>query len=134
MLAPAKYIGAGFLWAALSAVLQKKSPYVIPENLTKILVGLILGDLRTNKRGGYWIADDGGFCSKSKRVTLAKNSFTLEEVQLSAKTLESKFKLICYINKLRDGFVIIISSKSLPVLPELLKNQMPSMMLYKIGL
>lgn len=79
----------------------------------------------------YWISDDGGFCPKSKRVTLATNSFTLEEDQLLAQTLEVKFNLICHINKLGNGIVIRISSKSLPVLQELLKNKMPSMMLYK---
>jgi hypothetical protein len=81
----------------------------------------------------YWISDDGGFCRKSKRVTLATNCFTLEEVQLFARTLEVNFNLICYINKLGNDKVIRISFKSLPVLQEL-KDQMPSMMLHKIGL
>ena len=97
----------------------------IPSNIGGLLTPLGLC---------YWIFDDGGFCQKSKRVTLATNSFTLEEVHLLAQTLEVKFNLICHINKLRNGYVIRISSKSLPVLQELLKNQMPSMMLYKIGL
>jgi hypothetical protein len=82
----------------------------------------------------YWISDDGGFCRKSKRVTLATNCFTLEEVQLFARTLEVNFNLICYINKLGNDKVIRISFKSLPVLQELLKDKMPSMMLHKIGL
>lgn len=95
----------------------EQGQYVLPENLKQILVGLLLADLWANKR-----------------VTLATNSFTLEEFHLLAQTLEVKFNLICHINKLRNGYVIRISSKSLPVLQELLKNQMPSMMLYKIGL
>lgn len=52
---------------------------------------------------------------RSKRVTLATKFFTLEEVQLLAQTLEVKFNLICHINKLRNGYVIRISAKSLPV-------------------
>ena len=71
---------------------------------------------------------------RSKRVTLATKFFTLEEVQLLAQTLEVKFNLICHINKLRNGYVIRISAKSLPVLQDLLKDIMPPMMLHKIGL
>jgi len=82
----------------------------------------------------YLISDDGGFCPKSRRVTLATNCFTLEAVQLLAQALKDNFNLICYINKHGNGYVIRISSKSLPVLQELLKDKMPSMMLYKIGL
>jgi len=64
----------------------------------------------------YWISDDGGFCQKSRRVTLATNCFTLKEVQLLARALEVNLNLIVYINKLGNGNVIRISSKSLPVL------------------
>jgi hypothetical protein len=98
---------------------------IVPNNI---------GDLLTPLGLCYWICDDGGFCLKSSRVTLATNCFTLEEVQLLAQALKVNFNLVCSVNKLGNDNVIRISSKSLPVLPELLKNQMPSMMLYKIGL
>lgn len=98
---------------------------IIPNNI---------GDLLTPLGLCYLICDDGGFCQKSRRVTLATNCFTLEQVQLLAQALKVNFNLICYINKLGNDNVIRISSKSLPILPELLKNKMPSMMLYKIGL
>jgi hypothetical protein len=42
--------------------------------------------------------------------------------------------LECAINKNNNKFVIRISSKALPILQDLLKNIMPSMMRYKIGL
>ena len=98
---------------------------IIPNNI---------GDLLTPLTLSYLIADDGGFCPKSRRVTLATNCFTLEAVQLMVQALKDNFNLICYVNKHGNGYVIRISSKSLPVLQELLKDKMPSMMLYKIGL
>ena len=44
----------------------------------------------------------------------------LEAVQLLAQALKDNFNLICYINKHGNGYVIRISSKSLPVLQDLL--------------
>jgi hypothetical protein len=48
--------------------------------------------------------------------------------------LTNKFNLKCTIHKQGKGYRIRISSKSLPVIQSLLKDIMPSMMLYKIGL
>jgi len=98
---------------------------IIPDNIE---------DLLTPWGLAYLISDDGGFCKKKRRITLATNCFSLEEVQLLAQTLRVKFKLICHINKHGNGHVIRISSKSLTVIQELLKDKIPSMMLYKIGL
>jgi hypothetical protein len=98
---------------------------IIPNNIGELLTPLGLC---------YLICDDGSFCNKSRRVTLATNCFTLREVQLLVRALEDNFNLVCSIHKHGDGKVVRILSKSLPVLPELLKDRMPSMMLYKIGL
>lgn len=107
-------------------------PFYLPSG-DKIIPNNI-GDLLTPLGLCYLISDDGGFCQKSRRVTLATNCFSLEQVQLFAQVLKNKFNLICYVNKLGNDHVIRISSKSLPVLQELLKDKMPSMMLYKLGL
>lgn len=82
----------------------------------------------------YWICDDGSFDKSKQRVILNTQSFTLAEVNLLAKTLNDKWGLECTISKSKDGFVIVITRKSLPILQSLLKDIMPGMMLYKIGL
>jgi hypothetical protein len=73
---------------------------------------------------------------KSRRITLAtkKNFFFFSLLQVLAQTLRVKFNLVCHINKHGNGHVIRITSKSLPVVEELLKDKMPKMMLHKIGL
>ncbi len=62
------------------------------------------------------------------------SSFSLEEVKLLAKTLTDKFNLKCTIFQQRGKHVIRISAKSMPELRNLLKDIMPPMMKYKIGL
>ncbi len=59
---------------------------IIPNNI---------GDLLTPLALSYLISDDGGFCPKSRRVTLATNCFTLEAVQLLVQALKDNFNLIC---------------------------------------
>jgi hypothetical protein len=61
----------------------------------------------------------------------------LEEVNLLLGVLKNKFHLNCYISKDGSGkgrYLILISSKSLSSLQQLLEPIMPSMMRYKIGL
>lgn len=93
-----------------------------------------IGDLLTPLSLCYWIADDGGLCKKGRTLTLATNSFILSEVKLLADVLTNKFGLKCTVQKQYSGYVIRISSKSLPVLQNMLKDILPSPMLYKIGL
>lgn len=98
---------------------------VVPSNIADLLTPLSLA---------YWIGDDGSFHKSNRCVTLNTQSFTLEEVNLLAKTLNDKWNLNCAVHKSRDGFTIYIGSKSLIILQDLLKNIMPPMMLHKIGL
>jgi len=97
----------------------------IPQNI---------GDLLTPLGLAFWLSDDGSFVKKDNGVILCTDSFTHEEVNLLASTLIGKFNLDCTIYKEKNGFRIRISSKSLPVLQDLLKNIIPPMMLHKIGL
>ena len=94
----------------------------------------IIGDLLTPLSLAYWIADDGGLCQTSKRLILSTNSFTLEEVNLLASVLNNKWNLNCYVNKIGNGYRILIPKKSLPLVQTLLKDIIPSMMLFKIDL
>jgi len=99
---------------------------VVPLNIAELLTLLGLA---------YWLCDDGSFCKTSQRVILCTESFTLAEVTLLANTLNDKWDLKCYINKTNNGgYRILIPRKSLPVLQSLLKDIMPPMMHYKIGL
>jgi len=98
---------------------------VVPSNIDELLTPLGLA---------YWIADDGGFNKRDRAVVLSTQSFSKEEVNLLVGVLNNKFKLNCTINKNTNGFVIRIPSKSLPILQALLKDIMPAMMIYKIGL
>nr|QVG61527.1 hypothetical protein [Rhizoctonia sp.] len=100
----------------------------------KKIVPINIADLFTVYSLAYWLADDGSFHKKNRCVTLNTQSFSLEEVNLLAKTLNDKWDLKCAVHKSRDGFTIYISSKSLSILQGLLKDVMPPMMLHKIGL
>jgi hypothetical protein len=98
---------------------------VVPANI---------GDLLTPLGLCYWICDDGCFDKRDQVVYLSTNSFALAEVQLLVSVLTDKFDLKCTINQNSGGFRIRISAKSLPVLQSLLKDIMPPIMMYKIGL
>jgi hypothetical protein len=98
---------------------------VIPNNI---------GDLLTPLGLAYWICDDGGFNKVYRSLILSTQSFSLVEVNLLINVLNSKWNLDCTINKKGPHFVIRIPSKSLPILQNLLKDIMPTMMKHKIGL
>lgn len=100
----------------------------------KKVVPETIGDLLTPIGLAYWIADDGSFNKTNHAVVLHTQGFSLKEVELLIKVLKNKFNLKCAINKSGANFIIRISSKSLPILQDLLKNIMPSMMKHKIGL
>jgi hypothetical protein len=97
----------------------------VPANMMDLLTPLGLS---------YWIADDGGFDKKGRTLTLATNGFILSDVKLLADVLTKKFGFKCTVQKQYSGYVIRISVKSLPVLQNMLKDILPSPMLYKIGL
>jgi hypothetical protein len=94
---------------------------IIPSNIGELITPLGLA---------YWLCDDGGWDKNSTR--LHTNSYTLDEVNLLVQALNDKFGLKCSIFKKGTGHVIRISTKSMPVLQELLKDKMPSMMRHKI--
>lgn len=82
----------------------------------------------------YWICDDGFWDSNSRRVVLCTESFTPAEVQLLINVLNSKWNLDSYLSRRGESYRIMIPSRSVPHLRDLLKDIMPSMMLYKLGL
>ena len=98
---------------------------VVPANIAELLTPLSLA---------YWICDDGSFKKSERAVILCTEGFSLKEVQLLVSVLTHKFGIKCTINKAGKGANIRISTKSLTELQALLKDKMPSMMLYKLGL
>nr|QVG61556.1 hypothetical protein [Rhizoctonia sp.] len=102
--------------------------------LGKKIVPLNIAELLTPLGLAYWVCDDGSFCKRDRVVIINTQGFSEQEVNFLAKILNDKFKLNCTVNKNRNGFVIRIPNKSLPILQALLKDIVPSMMLYKIGL
>jgi hypothetical protein len=111
-------------FAALHALFYPSGKKIVPANIADLFTPLSLS---------YWIADDGSFHKINKVVTLATHCFSLDEVNLLVGVL-NKWDLKCRVSKDKNGYVITIPFKSLPVLQSLLKDIMPSMMQYKIGL
>lgn len=82
----------------------------------------------------YWIADDGSWNKPQRYVSLSTESFTLAEVELLIKVLNTKFNLSCYKSRNGAAYKIIIPSYSVPVLQNLLSPHIPPMFQHKIGL
>jgi hypothetical protein len=98
---------------------------MMPSNIFDLLTPLGLA---------YFLCDDGSFCKKDSSIVLCTESFSLREVQLLQEVLENKFKIKCALNARGNGFRVRIPKKGLPVVQALLKDIMPPMMKYKIGL
>lgn len=98
---------------------------IIPSNINELITVLTLC---------YWLCDDGSFCKSTQRVFLCTECYTVDEVSLLTQILNAKWDLKCRKVKRGSGYRIVIPRKSLPVLQSLLKDVMPKMMLYKIGL
>lgn len=99
---------------------------IVPQNIGKLLTPSVLA---------YWLCDDGNWHKVCQYVVLCTHSFTLAEVNLLAEALNKNFDLKCYVNKhTSGGYIIIIPAYSVTKLQGLLKDIMPPMMLYKIGL
>ncbi len=98
-------------------------------------VPLNIKSLFTEYSLAYLLADDGCFSKQASTVIICTDSFSLEEVQQLADTLNDKWNLQCYIIKNNQNkYRIQIPRRSLEILQNLLKNIMPPMMKHKIGL
>lgn len=100
-------------------------PKVVPSNIKELLTPLSLA---------YWICDDGTFEKKTQAIILCTECFDLAGVTLLTEVLVDNFKLDCTIYAGATGHRIRILKKSLPEAQALLKDRMPPMMQYKIGL
>jgi hypothetical protein len=82
----------------------------------------------------YWICDDGFWDNYNRRVVLCTESFTPAEVQLLINVLNSKWNLDSFLSRRGESYRIMIPYRSVTHLRGLLKDIMPPMMLYKLGL
>jgi len=113
---------------------EKKSKYlnhkVIPDQET--LLNLI-----TPRSLAFWIMDDGHQVERGG-VTLCTDNFSQEEVNRLKYVLETKFKLVCTIQKKANKhktklyYRIYILRDSLPLLSSLVSEFMLDSMKYKI--
>jgi ubiquinol-cytochrome c reductase cytochrome b subunit len=92
----------------------------VPSNISELL---------TPRALAFWIMDDG-FKVKRGGVTLCTDSFTPEHVQLLKSVLESKFGLMCTVQKKNR---IYISGKSLHKLTSIVGQYMHPSFMYKLS-
>ena len=113
-----------YLWSET----KKNFIKIVPINIDKLLTPIGLA---------HWIMDDG--FKSGKRVVLCTESFTLEEVELLKKVLESKFELKVSIQNRKtsggiQGYRLAISSYSRAKLISLVEPYFIPSMKYKLGL
>ena len=81
---------------------------------------------------------DGSYHKVSKGVVLCTDSFKKEEIELLIPVLQTKFNLICTIQKApsqnSNRSRIYISAKSVPILRTLVQSHFHPTMLYKLGI
>ena len=81
---------------------------------------------------------DGSYHKVSKGIALCTDSFKKEEVELLLSVLQTKFNLICTIQKApsqnSNRFRIYISAKSVPILRTLVQSHFHPTMLYNLGI
>jgi hypothetical protein len=112
---------------------QKSNKFIkkIPDNIKDLITPISLAN---------WIAGDGSYKKKGNRMFIHTNNFTEQEVNLLISILNEKFTLNTYINiqknyKNNKSYPLItISSKDINIIRKLIKNHMPTGMLYRIGL
>jgi hypothetical protein len=101
---------------------------IVPLNIEELLTPIGLA---------HWIMDDG--FKSGKGIVLCTESFSLAEVELLKKVLESKFELIVTIQNRKTspgnvGYRLYISSKSRDKLLSLVQPYFIPSMNYKLGL
>ncbi len=109
--------------------LNKEGKKVIPLNIA---------DYLTLKSLAFWIMDDGQQ-EKKGGVTLCTDSFSIEEVQLLRKALQTNFNLVSSVHNKKgknNNYYkwIYIFKNSLDEIKPALKEFMVDSMLYKINL
>nr|YP_009659043.1 LAGLIDADG endonuclease [Spizellomyces sp. 'palustris']QCQ69041.1 LAGLIDADG endonuclease [Spizellomyces sp. 'palustris'] len=94
---------------------------VVPNNI---------GDMLTAKSLAYWAMDDG-FASQSA-FGFSTNGFFLHEVELLSSVLLINFGIITTLNPTYSGYILLLSSQSLPLFVSLVEPYFLPSMSYEI--
>jgi len=120
------FIQNGGLWPVQR---DGKNIKIIPHNIGEFLTPIALA---------YWISGDGSYCKRFHFVVICTDSFTLTEVNILRSALLDNFGIdstqILSGNKAKDKFRIRIPKREIPKLQALVKDIMPPMTRYRIGL
>ena len=103
------------------------------QNNRKIITKEILNQL-TPRSLAFWICDDGSYCNSLGYLILCTNAYTLEEHKLMQEFFKEKFGLnptICFRDK--KYYYLRFVKEDTEKLIEIVKQFIPSCMLYKIG-
>lgn len=104
---------------------------IIPSNIE---------DLITEVSLAFWIAGDGHWKTAKETIILSTHSFTEAEVKLLSQAILNKFGIESRIEKAKkdkqqkDQYVIVFRKTESLKLQNIVKDNMPHSMLYRIGL
>lgn len=103
-----------------------KNIKILIPNLDELLTPIALA---------YWIAGDGSYNIRTGQHTLCTDCFSYEEVLRLRTILYYKFNLISTDSPVKTGlYRILLSRKESLKLQDLVKDHIPPMMAYRIGL
>ena len=78
---------------------------------------------------------DGNFDKSRNRVRVYTNSYTKEDVERLASSINSKLGIyVGVLHDRRDQWILTIGAKQLPLLREMVSPHFETSMLYRIGL
>jgi hypothetical protein len=125
----------GFQTISHNAFNYLKSLFLI--NNHKGVVDNLVKDHLTEIGLAYWFMDDGGKLdynknSNNKSIVLNTHNFTLEEVNVMANQISSKFNLDTYVKLNKKKYIIVIKSNSFGNFIKLTHNYIISEMRYKL--
>jgi hypothetical protein len=104
----------------------RKNKKIIISNIDELLTPIAIA---------HWIAGDGTYSTRNSQCTLCTDSFSYEEVYHLRAILQSKFDLISTQYPVKtDQYRILFNKKEIPKLQNLVKDHIPPMMAYRIGL
>lgn len=99
---------------------------VIPQSISDLLDPIVLA---------YLIMTDGNFDKSRNRVRVYTNSYTKEDVERLASSINSKLGIyVGVLHDRRDQWILTIGAKQLPLLREMVSPHFETSMLYRIGL
>jgi hypothetical protein len=99
---------------------------IIPENIIDLMDPIVLA---------YLIQGDGNYDKGRNRVRIYTNSYSKTEVEILAKSINSKLNIYtAVLLDIKDQYILTIGAKNLEKLRNIVTPHFHSSMLYRIGL